>query len=92
MEVAALQLPPGSVLRDLAWYKDGQLALILQKAGKPMHLSELHLVVTAGLEYASVPLMDGTTALQARYICPNTMGEHCGSWTINACRFIYRIW
>ena len=73
VEVAALQMPAGAVLRDLAWYKSGQLALVLQKAGKPVHLSELHLVATADLEYAPVPSTDETSAEQARHTIMGAM-------------------
>ena len=64
VEATALQLPAGTQPCDLAFYKGGQLALALQRAGKPLCVSELHLVATSELVYAPVPSSGGPTALQ----------------------------
>ncbi len=64
VEASAVRLPEGTQLRDLAWYKGGQLALTLQRAAQPAPYSALHLLATSYLVYVPVPPAEGATALQ----------------------------
>ena len=66
--MSALRLPPRSQLRDLAWYKGGQLALTLQTDSQPTPYSGLHLVATNYLVFAPVQQAEGATALQVTQV------------------------